>query len=53
MAGGTGGIAKGYALDRAGDVLKARGIVNFMIFGGGQIELSGTKLGRGCIDDAD
>lgn len=46
MALGTGGIAKGYALDRAGDVLRAGGVENFMIFGGGQIELSGTRNGR-------
>lgn len=46
MALGTGGIAKGYALDRAGDILRNAGIPNFMIFGGGQIELSGTRSGR-------
>jgi thiamine biosynthesis lipoprotein len=46
MALGTGGIAKGYALDRAGAVLKAAGFENFMIFGGGQIQVSGTKNGR-------
>jgi thiamine biosynthesis lipoprotein len=46
MALGMGGIAKGYALDRAGAVLKAAGIENFMIFGGGQIQVSGTRSGR-------
>jgi thiamine biosynthesis lipoprotein len=46
MALGTGGIAKGYALDRAADILRAAGLPNFMIFGGGQIELSGTREGR-------
>jgi thiamine biosynthesis lipoprotein len=46
MALGTGGIAKGYALDRAGAVLKAAGLNNFMIFGGGQIQVSGSKSGR-------
>jgi thiamine biosynthesis lipoprotein len=46
MALGTGGIAKGYALDRAGAVLTAAGIENFMIFGGGQIQVSGTRSGR-------
>jgi thiamine biosynthesis lipoprotein len=46
MALGTGGIAKGYALDRAGAVLSAAGIENFMIFGGGQIQVSGTRSGR-------
>jgi thiamine biosynthesis lipoprotein len=46
MALGTGGIAKGYALDRASAVLKAAGMQNFMIFGGGQIQVSGTRSGR-------
>jgi thiamine biosynthesis lipoprotein len=46
MALGTGGIAKGYALDRAGAVLRAAGLTNFMIFGGGQIQVSGSKNGR-------
>jgi thiamine biosynthesis lipoprotein len=46
MALGTGGIAKGYALDRAAAVLSAAGIENFMIFGGGQIQVSGTRSGR-------
>lgn len=47
MAIGTGGIAKGYALDRAGGILKAAGIKSFMIFGGGQIQLHGRKRDRG------
>lgn len=47
MAIGTGGIAKGYALDHAGDILKAAGIDSFMIFGGGQIQLHGRKQDRG------
>ena len=38
MALGTGGIAKGYALDRAADIIRKAGFANFMIFGGGQIE---------------
>jgi len=46
MVLGTGGIAKGYALDKAADVLRKAGFPNFMIFGGGQIELSGTRHGR-------
>lgn len=46
MVLGTGGIAKGYALDKAADILRAAGFPNFMIFGGGQIELSGTRHGR-------
>jgi FAD:protein FMN transferase len=43
---GTGGIAKGYALDRAGAVLKAAGIQNYMLFGGGQVQISGKRRGR-------
>jgi len=34
MAIGTGGIAKGYALDRAGGILQERGVEHYMIFGG-------------------
>jgi thiamine biosynthesis lipoprotein len=47
MALGTGGITKGYALDRASDILKRAGLRDFMIFGGGQIMVSGKKNGRG------
>lgn len=43
---GTGGIAKGYALDRAGQVLKAAGIENYMLFGGGQVQVHGLKGDR-------
>jgi thiamine biosynthesis lipoprotein len=43
---GTGGIAKGYALDRAAAVLKSAGIENFMLFGGGQVQVSGKRKGR-------
>lgn len=46
MVLGTGGIAKGYALDRAADILRKAGFASFMIFGGGQIELGGTRHGR-------
>ncbi|MCA9530849.1 MAG: FAD:protein FMN transferase [Myxococcales bacterium] len=46
MAIGTGGIGKGYALDRAGDVLRAHGIDDYMIFGGGQVQVHGTRGGR-------
>jgi thiamine biosynthesis lipoprotein len=46
MALGTGGIAKGYALDKAADIIRRAGFPNFMIFGGGQIELSGKRHGR-------
>jgi thiamine biosynthesis lipoprotein len=43
---GTGGITKGYALDQAGAVLQRAGIRNYMLFGGGQIQLGGRKNGR-------
>ncbi|MBI2892810.1 MAG: FAD:protein FMN transferase [Deltaproteobacteria bacterium] len=46
MAIGLGGIAKGYALDRAAEVLKARGLHDFIIYGGGQVLVSGQKGGR-------
>lgn len=46
MAIGTGAIAKGYALDRASAVLNAAGIQNFMLFGGGQVQVQGTRGGR-------
>jgi thiamine biosynthesis lipoprotein len=45
---GTGGIAKGYALDQAAKVLRKAGIDRFMLFGGGQVQVSGQrKAGRG------
>jgi thiamine biosynthesis lipoprotein len=40
---GTGGIAKGYALDRAADILQRAGLMNYMIFGGGQVLVHGKK----------
>ncbi|MCG8557465.1 MAG: FAD:protein FMN transferase [Proteobacteria bacterium] len=40
---GTGGIAKGYALDRAGRILTAAGIDNYMLFGGGQVQVRGRR----------
>lgn len=43
---GTGGIAKGYALDLARDILVRHGIENFMIFGGGQVLTHGQKGDR-------
>ena len=46
MAIGTGTIAKGYALDHASAILQSRGIENFMIFGGGQVQAHGTRGGR-------
>jgi thiamine biosynthesis lipoprotein len=46
MAIGTGGIAKGYALDQAGAVLRGGGVDNYMIFGGGQVQVHGRREGR-------
>lgn len=43
---GTGGIAKGYALDQAGAILRGSGVDNYMIFGGGQVQVHGTRAGR-------
>ncbi len=46
MAIGTGGIAKGYALDRASNILLAAGYESFMIFGGGQVQMHGGRTWR-------
>lgn len=46
MAIGTGAIAKGYALDKAGAILRGGGVVNYMIFGGGQVQVHGKRDGR-------
>ncbi len=46
MAIGTGGIAKGYALDRAGAILRDAGIAHYMLFGGGQVQVHGSRGGR-------
>ncbi len=46
MAIGTGGIAKGYALDRAQEILVREGFPDFMIFGGGQVQLHGRRGDR-------
>lgn len=43
---GLGGIAKGWALDRAGERLRAHGQGNWMIRGGGQVVVAGTQDGR-------
>jgi thiamine biosynthesis lipoprotein len=40
-----GGIAKGYAVDRASMVLQKHGINNFFVNGGGDVYVSGTKDG--------
>jgi thiamine biosynthesis lipoprotein len=46
MAIGTGGIAKGYALDRASAILIERGFPQHMIFGGGQVSVHGMRGDR-------
>lgn len=43
MSISLGAVAKGYAVDRAASVLKARGIVDFIVYGGGDIFVSGRK----------
>lgn len=44
MALGLGGIAKGYAIDRAAAILKQRGLTRFIVDGGGDLYVSGRKL---------
>lgn len=46
MAMGLGGIAKGYAVDRASAILVEAGFTDFMIFGGGQVLVRGLRDGR-------
>ena len=46
MAIGTGSIGKGYALDRAGEILREAGINDYMIFGGGQVQVHGQRGDR-------
>lgn len=46
MAIGTGGIAKGYALDRASEILERAGMQSFMLFGGGQVQVHGLRGDR-------
>ncbi|HEX6239909.1 MAG TPA: FAD:protein FMN transferase [Polyangiales bacterium] len=46
MAIGLGGIAKGYALDRAAAILEQAGFVNYLMFAGGQVQLHGSREGR-------
>lgn len=45
MALGLGGIAKGYAIDRAAAALRARGIERFIVDGGGDLYVAGRKPG--------
>jgi len=46
MAIGTGGVAKGYALDRASEILRSAGVEDFMIYGGGQVQVHGRRGDR-------
>ncbi|HVP00325.1 MAG TPA: FAD:protein FMN transferase [Bryobacteraceae bacterium] len=43
---GLGGIAKGYAVDRATEVLMAAGFGDALVDGGGDIRVAGTRLGE-------
>lgn len=46
MALGLGGIAKGYALDRAAAILERAGFANYLLFAGGQVQVHGAREGR-------
>ena len=43
MVLGLGGVAKGYGIDRARDILLAAGLKNFIVDGGGDMYLAGQK----------
>lgn len=43
---GLGGIAKGYALGLAGELLADRGFADFLLVSGGQVYARGTRDGR-------
>ena len=43
---GLGGIAKGYAVDRAADILKKEGLKDFMVQAGGDLFVAGDKSGK-------
>ena len=43
MAVGLGGIAKGYGVDRAAQVLREAGLTDFIVFAGGDLYLSGER----------
>lgn len=49
MAVGLGGIAKGYALERAGRALRQRGVESFLLVAGGQVLATGGKRREGGI----
>jgi thiamine biosynthesis lipoprotein len=46
MRAHLGGIGKGYAVDRAASILRARGLRDFMIQAGGDLYVSGTRGDR-------
>jgi FAD:protein FMN transferase len=46
MAIGLGGIAKGWAVDRASAILQAAGYPNHMVFAGGQVLMHGMRGDR-------
>jgi thiamine biosynthesis lipoprotein len=46
MAIDLGGIAKGYAVDRAFDLLKGLGYRSFLVNAGGDLRVEGSKLGE-------
>lgn len=46
MSIGLGGIAKGYAADRASEVLARSGFTDSLVDGGGDVMLSGSRLGE-------
>ncbi len=46
MSIGLGGIAKGYAADRASQVLATSGFTDSLVDGGGDVMLSGSRLGE-------
>ncbi|HVZ34486.1 MAG TPA: FAD:protein FMN transferase, partial [Polyangiaceae bacterium] len=43
---GLGGVAKGYALDRAGELLRAAGFSNYLLYAGGQVLVHGRRGDR-------
>lgn len=46
MRANLGGVGKGYAIDRAVEILRRRGLRDFMIQAGGDLYVAGTKDGR-------
>jgi thiamine biosynthesis lipoprotein len=43
---GLGGVAKGFAMDRMASILEERGIHDFILYGGGDLLVSGSKGGE-------